>query len=289
MPEAPECAVQGDFLANFIGYQVTFVEYSSEWLATVNSTIKIPLNCKFTNVQVTGKHIFLFFDSSPSNENDSSDEYESASDGEGSDNSRDYIVECKLGMTGHWVSGYDHEKTQISIHLQNDSSVEQIFFNCDPTDKTLKWSIVDEAYIASLPPCIIADSHEITPAFIKNLVTKHKKMSICSFLLNQDYMSGIGNYLKSEILFYCKIDPHTTLGMLTNEQIGLLAKNIVDIAARSYKAGGYSMKDYYMPDGQPGKYFPRVYGKRRYFAPDGTEYPIKEETICGRKTYYVEW
>lgn len=289
MPEAPECAVQGDFLAKFLGYKVVFISYSSDWLTSINAAIKIPFNRVFTNVQITGKHIFLFFNEPPPSTIDSSDEYESASDGEGDNTPHEYIIECKLGMTGHWSSGYHHTKILISIQLEKDNKIEQIFFNGDGTDKALKWSIVDESYIASLPPCIIADSHEITPTFIRNLAMKHKKMNICSFLLNQDYMSGIGNYLKSEILFYCKINPHTIMSALTDTQYVLLAKNIVEIATRSYKAGGFSMKDYYMPDGLPGRYFPRVYGKTKYFAPDDKEYTVKEEVICGRKTFYVEW
>ena len=53
---------------------------------------------------------------------------------------------------------------------------------------------------------------------------------VCKVLLDQRYFAGVGNYLKSEILYESKISPFRKLGEIIDSDIQILYKNIKKIA-----------------------------------------------------------
>jgi formamidopyrimidine-DNA glycosylase len=95
-------------------------------------------------------------------------------------------------------------------------------------------------------------------------VLSRKRLSgktIMSFLLEQKYFSGVGNYLRSEILYACRLDPRRTLGTLTQNDIISLYTNTMNTLQESLKFGGLTIATYWDPDGRKGLYTVRVYGK----------------------------
>jgi formamidopyrimidine-DNA glycosylase len=66
-----------------------------------------------------------------------------------------------------------------------------------------------------------------------------KRNEICVILLNQHYLvSGLGNYLKCEILYDAKLSPFRTIESLTNKDISVLYHSIIKVANQNLKAGG---------------------------------------------------
>ena len=57
---------------------------------------------------------------------------------------------------------------------------------------------------------------------------------ICEFLMEQKHLSGVGNYLRGECLFECKIHPNKSIGDLTREEKELLYNTILEIMYTSY-------------------------------------------------------
>ena len=90
----------------------------------------------------------------------------------------------------------------------------------------------------------------------KNL---HRK-SIGAFLLEQKYFSGIGNYLRAEILYYCRISPHRLLPNLDDREIALLLQVSQKVISDSYAQGGHTEDTYLSLYGNPGMYPCVVYG-----------------------------
>ncbi|MEO8288454.1 MAG: DNA-formamidopyrimidine glycosylase family protein [Chloroflexota bacterium] len=66
---------------------------------------------------------------------------------------------------------------------------------------------------------------------------------IAPVLLDQTVAAGIGNYLKSDILFECRINPWTAVGDLTPEQEDCLAVTIPDVAQRALRNRGQTVTD----------------------------------------------
>ncbi|QFU74390.1 endonuclease VIII [Halioglobus maricola] len=56
--------------------------------------------------------------------------------------------------------------------------------------------------------------------------------------LDQTFLAGLGNYLRSEILFAAGLHPSMTPSELTRGQLGRLARSTLDLSRRSYLTGG---------------------------------------------------
>ena len=83
-----------------------------------------------------------------------------------------------------------------------------------------------------------------TFSIFENLMTKSKikEKTIPEIFMNQSYLSGIGNYLKSEILYESKISPHRKLESLSVNDLEVIYHNIKKISFNSFKAGGGNNK-----------------------------------------------
>lgn len=107
-------------------------------------------------------------------------------------------------------------------------------------------------------------------------------MSVCKFLLNQKYFSGVGNYLKSEILFRAGIHPKRTVKSLTESELTKLLKWSMQLIRESYMTGGVSISDYESPTGELGQFKLLVYNQQH------ADSRISYAEIDGRGTYWRE-
>ena len=98
--------------------------------------------------------------------------------------------------------------------------------------------------------------------YIKNKFT-NKKKNIKNFLLDQNFVSGIGNIYANEILFYCKINPLKIASNITYKEIGKLVKYSKLILNLAIKYGGSSIRDFKNTKGTTGLFQNefKVYGK----------------------------
>ena len=62
-------------------------------------------------------------------------------------------------------------------------------------------------------------------------------------LLDQTVANGVGNYLKSEILFECRLDPWRPVGALTPADLGCLAETVPLIGQRALAHRGWTVPD----------------------------------------------
>ena len=72
----------------------------------------------------------------------------------------------------------------------------------------------------------------------------NKKKNIKNFLLDQNFVSGIGNIYANEILFYSKINPCKIAKKLSNKEIKKLAKYSKLVLNLAIKFGGSSIRDF---------------------------------------------
>lgn len=93
----------------------------------------------------------------------------------------------------------------------------------------------------------------------KSLVCMYKDKRISSFLTTQKIVSGLGNYLKSEALYYSKISPLRKVSTLTEREIEKLYEGIRVLSRLSYVHKGLYTDSY----GKKGffEFHLKVYGK----------------------------
>ena len=66
---------------------------------------------------------------------------------------------------------------------------------------------------------------------------QHQDETIGAALLNQQIVAGLGNYLRAEVLFNCKLNPWLNVAQLTKRNISCLTRTIPQLAADAYKRG----------------------------------------------------
>ena len=96
-------------------------------------------------------------------------------------------------------------------------------------------------------------SKEFNTIYIQNYF-KNKKKNIKNFLLDQKFVSGIGNIYASEILFFCRINPlkkAKNLSLNDCKKIFYFSKSVLK---KAIQKGGSSIRDFKDTTGIKGKF-----------------------------------
>ena len=118
---------------------------------------------------------------------------------------------------------------------------------------------------------------------------KIKKKNIKSFLLDQYFVSGIGNIYASEILFLCKIKPTTRVCLLKKMDCKKIISKSKKILFDAIGKGGSSIRDFKNISGTKGsfqknfKVYQREGLKCKSFKCYGI---IKKKIISNRSTFF---
>lgn len=83
---------------------------------------------------------------------------------------------------------------------------------------------------------------------------------ICLTLMEQKYISGIGNYLRSDIMYNARIDPKKITGDITDDELTRLYNSSKLVIKNAYDSMG-ARGDYVDLFGNYGKYEHLAYGR----------------------------
>jgi formamidopyrimidine-DNA glycosylase len=88
------------------------------------------------------------------------------------------------------------------------------------------------------------------------ILNKKKKSKIKSFLMNQEFIAGLGNIYVNEVLYRANIHPLRKISSLHKEEIGNLYQQIKLVLNKAIKSGGSTVADeaYLNTDGEKGKF-----------------------------------
>ena len=154
------------------------------------------------------------------------------------------------GMSGGWeVNRSKHTAFSVvaSDHIN-------LFFNDHRRFGTLKFVRGKkelEKKLATLGPCVLND--EITRETFEKKLLRKSKAPICEALMDQSCVSGVGNYLRAEILYACRLNPWKKVSDLTPSEWDLLHKETLGLTLQSYKSQGASLYTWKNVDGEQGR------------------------------------
>ena len=186
-----------------------------------------------------------------------------------------------LKMTGQLVYPGNAKKSRVSFRLSDGKTLD---FNDQRLFAELR--LLDDwrslKFIQSLGP----EPFELTLEEFKKKLSA-KKTKIKPLLMDQAFISGIGNLYAAEILFRAKIDPPRPAESLSDKEKEVLFQEIKEVLSAAIRHGGSSVDDYVRLSGQPGGYaaYHRVYGR------EGKpclvcRTPVKRITLGSRGTYF---
>ena len=180
----------------------------------------------------------------------------------------DYVMIAHLGMSGKFLiknnyskdflktSYYSNEFSSKHNHLEFFFSNNlKVIYN-DPRrfgffllDKISKLDV--NKFLSKLGPEPLGKDLKKDYLILK---TKATQRTIKTLLMDQSFISGIGNIYANEILFLAKISPNKISSKLSLVDIGRLHPSIGKVLKRALKLGGSSIKDFKSSVGEKGRF-----------------------------------
>ena len=89
--------------------------------------------------------------------------------------------------------------------------------------------------------------------YFENFIKK-KNRTVKDLLINQNFVSGIGNIYASEILFLSKISPDKKIKLLKKDECNRIILSSKKVLIKAINKGGSSIKDFKNMDGSKGNF-----------------------------------
>lgn len=258
MPEGPEVRTAADKLrAKILNKTLDSIEKLAEYELIGEPTLPATI----TKVYSHGKKLFFHL-------------------------STDFVIITSYKMTGKYI--WDGSKGKniiklmidgVPLYYQDGRKIGNI--------RTIPVSQLD-IYMKPFGPDLL--SHAIsnwltTDQWNAIFAPKRKtRMCVARVLQMQELIAGIGNYLKSEILYYAAILPNRPMNTISDAEMDNLRMASHQVILTAYHFGGLTIESYINPDGELGLYPNVVYGKFTDF--DGNEV-VRGKTKDGRTSFWV--
>ena len=118
---------------------------------------------------------------------------------------------------------------------------------------------------------------------------KKKKKNIKNFLLDQKFVSGIGNIYASEILYFCKINPNKKVNLLKKRDCKNIIINSQKVLNNAIAKGGSSIRNFKNVSGTIGSFQKnfKVYEREKLNCKRAKcNGIIQKKTISNRSTFF---
>lgn len=224
MPEGPEVRRYADLLAANLEEQTlaqlwTRLKIAKAWLAERETEI---IGQKILKIRSHGKHLLCRFNG-------------------------DFYFHSHLMMWGKWLvfaTAPEEFERRERARIVTPAATAVLFsapiFALGQGDPYEQIPILNELGKDVLPYTGDFDRDN----FIQRLFApENLPETIGAALLNQRIVAGIGNYLRAEILFNCRINPWREVGELTTKEIECLTYTMPHFAVLAYKTGGRTVTD----------------------------------------------
>ncbi|MBI5582479.1 MAG: bifunctional DNA-formamidopyrimidine glycosylase/DNA-(apurinic or apyrimidinic site) lyase [Deltaproteobacteria bacterium] len=199
---------------------------------------------------------------------------------------RDLLLVTHLRMTGQFLRVPREQAVDKHTH---------VIFDLEPGSLQLRYRdvrkfgrlgvLTGEEPTIPLLKGLGPDALEISAeAFFRNL--QQKKRAIKPLLLDQTFLSGLGNIYVDESLYRARIHPLTRADALRRDQVRELHRHMRRILDQAIKAKGTTVSDYRGPEGIVGGFqrYLRVYGRAGEFCRICGS-PIRKSRVGGRGTH----
>jgi DNA-formamidopyrimidine glycosylase len=195
-----------------------------------------------------------------------------------------YLV-VSLGMEGKFLREPDRH-SNLWLEFAPETGKDTMIYFSDSRHfaifEILRSADELESRLSQLGPDILQEdiSWEQFRAIVRNRRIQRKEIS--EFLIDQKRISGIGNYLRAEILYRARIRPDRTLGQLSDEELDRIRTVAMATIRDAYRWNGLTIKSYWDLNGDKGMFPVMVYGKSQ--DPDGN--PV---IITKRNDRAIHW
>ena len=193
---------------------------------------------------------------------------------------KDIVMLVHLGMTGKFFF-VNRKKTKYKtsfyydINEDKDKKHDRIIFNLSNNQKLIyndirkfgfikfikRVNLDQNIHLKNLGPEPLSAKFNIE--YFKNYING-KKRTIKDLLMDQKFVSGLGNIYVNEILFFSGVRPTKKIKKLSDFEIQKIIKFSKKIISKAIILGGSSIKDFSSSSGKKGSFQQHfsVYGKK---------------------------
>ena len=209
-----------------------------------------------------------------------------------------WYIAITFGMSGGiYYDSSEHilqSKYMKNFHIQFINTIGQSFYFGDPrrfgTVNIYHDRIQIDKKLSQLGPDMLTGEPITDSQFVAIFRQRQfNDKNICKVLMEQKAVSGVGNYIKSEVLYACGINPWALVSDLTDQDLIQMYHQITTVAKQAYLAHGASLYTYTGSDRQKGTFgdMLKVYGKNA--DPIGTTVVVVPDKSSPdkRTTHYV--
>ena len=193
---------------------------------------------------------------------------------------RDIVMLVHLGMTGKFFFINNKKKKfktsfYYDLNQEKDQKHDRVIFNLSNNQKLIyndvrKFGFIKFIKFANLNQNIHLKhlgpeplSVKFNIRYFKNYIPGRNRR-IKDLLMDQKFVSGLGNIYANEILFFSRIKPFKKIKNLSESEIKKIIKFTKKIISKAIYLGGSSIKDFSSSSGKKGSFQQHfsVYGKK---------------------------
>ncbi len=282
MPELPEVEVVKrsleKVLKNLVIKKVKINNNKLRYLIDKKKFNKI-VNCKIISVERRSKYILLKLEQS-------------------------YTILIHLGMTGKlFIISKNQKRQKTSFYydiLSNDNKHDHVIFFFNKQFRLIYNDVRKFGFIKIVNSNLLKKnnhlkylgpeplSNQFNFKFFKGrIINKNKNLK--NILMDQKFISGLGNIYVNEILFLSQLNPRKRSRVLKDYEIRKIIKNTKKILKKSISFGGSSISDFKNANGKAGNFQQKfnVYSREKLKClKHGCYDTIKKTYISNRATFF---
>lgn len=214
MPEGPEIRRAADRIARaVVGCEAIEVCFSFQHLKPYEKSLQ---GQRVTAIETRGKAMLMHFESGLS-------------------------VYAHSQLYGRWYviqkgkSPRTNRSLRFAIHTHNKSA---LLYSASEIEVLTTTGIQRHHFLSKLGPDVLAKGLAQATILERLSSPRFKRRRLHALLLDQGFVSGLGNYLRSEILFVAGLHPTCRAGDLSDVQALTLSHCIISVAWQSYRNDG---------------------------------------------------
>jgi endonuclease-8 len=142
-------------------------------------------------------------------------------------------------LYGRWVICRAHaypptnRRLRLAIHNSRNSA---LLYSASEIQVLTPAQIARHAYLSALGPDVLSGD---AACILQQLQSgKHRRRRLGALLLDQRFLAGVGNYLRSEILFIARLHPGLRPADCSSAELETLAEAAVAVSGQSYRHHG---------------------------------------------------